>query len=636
MNDVLVLHDMILPPPGMDAASYGLYMRQVAELGEENGVRVLRLRGQAGREGVAFDTWFNAFSLAKWRKYTHLREVVLRLCLRGTCRVDLCAVDEANRERLLSRHDIEAADTPEAEGMLGFREVFLPFPQADDAVLLFWRIAGEDCTLREAAYVANIPEQKRNDVRLSIVICTFRREEYVSKTLNAIARSVEGGACPPEDIRVRVVDNGQSLTPEVCVRPYMTIYPNRNAGGSGGFARGMLETQSDTDFAATHILLMDDDIELPDGVLQKTLALLRLLRSEYAHSYIGGAMFVLHQKNRVHASIESMQGKFFIHKVLGDMDMLQRNNIVAVETYPECPGQYQAWWYCVMPVTVLSRHGFPYPFFFQLDDIEYHLRSECKHIIIMSGINVWHEAFFLKEDNAKLFYNFKNHLLFAELHPRYRLALTLSLMRLIAYNIFIFNYKALHALNMALESFLEGPEQMNRPGIYDEWLKLARQCNDACVPIEQCAPVRSANIPLLGPMRKAVMILTLNGHLLPCFVRRACTHYSRQNRYSMLASAYLRKGLSLESGAGPLTTASRAHDAEKIMRPDAGHGPPDVGIVRTCSTTRLVKECMRLLPTLWRYCLHRNRLGIRYRETALQMTAAPWWREHLSQETTEH
>ncbi len=58
----------------------------------------------------------------------------------------------------------------------------------------------------------------------------------------------------------------------------LKICPNKNAGGAAGFARGMLETMREGH--ATHVLLMDDDVEVKPSALEKTYTLLSLLKKK--------------------------------------------------------------------------------------------------------------------------------------------------------------------------------------------------------------------------------------------------------------------------------------------------------------------------------------------------------------------
>ena len=61
-----------------------------------------------------------------------------------------------------------------------------------------------------------------------------------------------------------VVDNGRTLDAEGLSDDLITVIPNENVGGAGGFARGMIAAlESDEDF--THVLLMDDRLFRQDG-----------------------------------------------------------------------------------------------------------------------------------------------------------------------------------------------------------------------------------------------------------------------------------------------------------------------------------------------------------------------------------
>lgn len=79
-------------------------------------------------------------------------------------------------------------------------------------------------------------EEKKRNVSLAVVICTFKREEYVKsnvKSLCDFARRKE------EDVTVYVIDNGQTLKSEDVEGAL--LFKNKNLGGSGGFTRGMIE-----------------------------------------------------------------------------------------------------------------------------------------------------------------------------------------------------------------------------------------------------------------------------------------------------------------------------------------------------------------------------------------------------------
>jgi GT2 family glycosyltransferase len=599
MTSVTTLYDIILPPADAEPETHAMYLRSRGEVVADHAAGALHLRGSdSSAAWAAFDTYVNAFAADKWKSYTNMGSFALKVRLRGSCRVSLYAVDAQNRESMSASHLLRSG----AEA----QDFILPFPDSD-AVLWFWDMTSDDCTLLSAAYVTDVPAESLNPVRLAVIICTFRREQYAGALLQALARNVDAGACAAGDLRVLLVDNGRTLDESVCISPYMKLIPNHNAGGSGGFARGMLEVMDDTEFQATHMLLMDDDIELPEGVLQKTFSLLRLLKHEYASACIGGAMFDLQKKYMHYASVETTGNTLFLQRIYGDIDVRCREEFLPLAEQRHCPRQYQAWWYCVYPAYLPTRYGLPYPFFFQLDDIEYFLRTKLVHVIHLNGVFVRHEPFHMKRGNAKNFYTFRNFIIFSELYPPMRLSIYCSIVRDMLLSILRFNYKNFLALRMAINNFLEGPEQMRRRGIYEELLNKANLCNEDILDISEYDRCRMDTTGLfkLPLRRKVTMVLTLNGHFLPTFILGECAWLGKQGQYSELAVIYLKKKLYYESDT---------------------HG---YGIVRTRSRKILFQELLLLIPVLVMFIRKRGTVGRRYRATHQELTDAAFMREHL-------
>ena len=94
-----------------------------------------------------------------------------------------------------------------------------------------------------------------------------------------------------------VIDNGRTLDAEALSDEGVTVLPNPNVGGSGGFARGMMEAMKhDENF--THVLLMDDDVSISTESLRRTFNLLSLATGKYKNAFINGAMLVAEEPNR--------------------------------------------------------------------------------------------------------------------------------------------------------------------------------------------------------------------------------------------------------------------------------------------------------------------------------------------------
>ena len=75
---------------------------------------------------------------------------------------------------------------------------------------------------------------------------------------------------------------------------HISIVPNPNVGGAGGFARGMLEALAG---GATHVLLMDDDVHVSPESFKRTYNLLSLVKNCYKQAFLNGAMLSLEEPN---------------------------------------------------------------------------------------------------------------------------------------------------------------------------------------------------------------------------------------------------------------------------------------------------------------------------------------------------
>ena len=147
-------------------------------------------------------------------------------------------------------------------------------------MLVFDIEALEETQVVDFYYWTNTPPT--NKVKLGIVITHFNRQKYV---LPAIARLKEQLLDLPEfkdRVSLFVVDNSQNLPPIENV----TIIPNENLGGAGGFSRGLLTLKESKDY--THCLFMDDDASCEVDGIKRTLALLTYAKDK--ELAVGGAM----------------------------------------------------------------------------------------------------------------------------------------------------------------------------------------------------------------------------------------------------------------------------------------------------------------------------------------------------------
>lgn len=417
-----------------DAERRALYVRGDGRAAGD-GCFVLR----AG-EVADFFTYFNSFSLMKWRRYTSLRALFLRVCLEGEAVVEVVG-GTASSEAVLAREVVTD----------GVQQIAIP---ENEAVLVGVRIeARRDCLLRRLAWCGRFDAYRPK--RIGAVICTFRREVYVKRTMEVLRAFQE----THDWLDVLVVDNGRTL-PLVESRRFRVI-GNPNYGGSGGFTRGMMEYVQRGGVDA--VLLMDDDISLETGVLERMQSLLSGVRLEYAESFLGGAMLDM-QHPAVQVENTGYWNGIRLYPLGRGRHLSLKEELLRNELEDQRENQYAAWWFCVMPLSRIETLGYPLPVFLKGDDMEYGMRNQ-RPLMCMNGIGVWHEAFEKKVSDVVNYFSDRNMLilnLFAGGCARWKTMvmifgrLTKRLIRRGA------GWGAVRMFSLALQDFRRGPEALTR------------------------------------------------------------------------------------------------------------------------------------------------------------------------------
>lgn len=363
---------------------------------------------------IGFLTYFNALSCRKWRKYTNVGRMWLHLELVGdACSVEMTGVREEDvppgmapdplGDPVASEIKCEIGETSNGvsaqfEGSSEFTVIDVP-ANDDGFVLAGFNLHSKGVTaLRNAYWFTEVDESTIRPIKLALATTTFRKEQYVVPNIEAVKREVlESDDAIASAFHMYVVDNGRTLDAKALSDDGVTVIPNANVGGAGGFARGMLAALEgegvSEDFDFTHVLLMDDDVTVFPESFKRTFNLLSLARDEYKDAFINGAMLQAHRPNAQFEDVAFVMKSGAYRRVKGYLFMdtladVAMNEVIDVEV----PGAYGAWWYSCVPVSAIRENGLPLPIFFRCDDVEYGMR--CKPIYMtMNGICVWHDAF---------------------------------------------------------------------------------------------------------------------------------------------------------------------------------------------------------------------------------------------------
>lgn len=405
-----------------------------------------------GRNAVfTTDTYFNAFSIGKWQTYCRLENPRLMLEVKGHFLIKVihaCGEGDMQDQNIIREKDT-AAD--------GRQVIPVPLPPLESGVIFFSLQALEEgAELHHAWYESGDPFDR--NVTIALNICTFRREPYLLRNLELLQRTFLKDKASPlyGRLKIFITDNGSTLDIPAISDENVHVCHNPNVGGAGGFARGLLEiSRKAVEEQITHVIFMDDDIEIiPEGIL-RTYRMLRLLRGEYQDAFIAGALLRLDKNYIQHENGALWNAGKCIFANRG-ADLRSFKNIVCNETVQK--PDYAAWWYCCVPVSVVREDNLPIPVFIHEDDVEYSLRN-ADHIITMNGIAVRHPVSENTRISSNEYYNLRNMLIVnAEYVPEYsgrqlrKRMLTTLMVALLRYR-----YRDMHLVYRGLEDFCKGP-----------------------------------------------------------------------------------------------------------------------------------------------------------------------------------
>ena len=210
---------------------------------------------------VDFMTYVNGFSALKWRQYTEIDEVCLNWVLDGSGLVHIFGVEHGSQD------SVQIKQVPfSSDNGLSSLSISVCLENFD---LIGFSVSSEEsttATLVKGCYTATVDEDEVNRVDLALSTTTFKNERYIIPNIDLVKEGISKEGGPIRDhFHMFVVDNGQTLDSASLSDDLVTVLPNPNTGGSGGFARGMMAA-TETPNQFTHIILMDDDVSImPDS-----------------------------------------------------------------------------------------------------------------------------------------------------------------------------------------------------------------------------------------------------------------------------------------------------------------------------------------------------------------------------------
>ncbi len=433
--------------------------------------RSLRVRPGAR---VSLGSYFNAFPASYWKWWTSLEEVFLRVRTTGAGTVIVFRSNARGQAQRVESQRVEG------DSQLEFSLTLEPFN--DGGWYWFDLVGGEDSlVLEEAAWLVSAAIAPVGTVTLGMT--TFNRPDYAVANARSIAASTDLREVLHEML---IVDQGTQLVQDepdydqamTEMRGRLRVIRQGNMGGSGGYSRGMYETlQGNADGARSdYFMTLDDDIKVDAESILRACAFADHCR---VPTIVGSHMFDLYNRTLLNAFAEVVDPYSFKWgpiKGLGQIDFAERGLRSRRDLHRRWDADYNGWWMCLIPVTVLEEIGLSLPVFIKWDDSEYSLRAREAGFptVSLPGSAVWHVSWADKDDAVdwQAYFHARNRLIAALLHsPFFKGGRMLrELLMTETKHTIAMQYYAGRLVLDGISDALEGPE-----GLHDQIVTAAAQ-----------------------------------------------------------------------------------------------------------------------------------------------------------------
>mgnify|MGYP000008781478 FL=1 len=593
------LQSLMWPEPGI-STERDLYVR----INGASAISVSKREVQFVPSGIAdFGTWFNLFNTEKWKRECGLTDLSLALTGEGTFELSIMlAARERSWENVLT--EIITLDPSVDGGLLRINLQHILSEPHIDGVAFFSLKAMCPGKLTDARWESR--DTPKRAPKLNLAVTTFKREEAVIRTIKRFATFMETSPVAA-NMHLTVTDNGRTVADHLdgsdlpdCV----SLVPNENLGGAGGFTRGLLETRDRGD---THCLFMDDDAAIHMENLERTW--LFLAYATDPRTAVAGAMMTETHRWAIWENGAQFNGRCLpLHM---GTDLRKTFEMVDMELEASLPVKwnfYAGWWFFAFPVDTVDHYAFP--FFVRGDDVSFSLANDF-NTVTLNGVVSIQESFTEKESPLTWYLDLRSHMVHHLTLPKmeigkWRVLKTAAwfLLR----NLPRMHYETIEAINLALEDVTRGPE------FFDTNADLAKRradikaltVNEAWKPLASGMPLPPHRETYTPFWHRTMMKFTLNGLLVPGFTKLGS---------KILLHASQRGHMGVFWGASEITNLNTDRDKFYTVKHSKIKGWKGIA--------RFIKASIAFLSEY-------DSLKSRYRKAYNEYTGETYWRKKLN------
>ncbi len=467
---------------------------------------------------ISFDTAFNLFPLPKWQDRCGLADLWLRLEGKGVFKLTIaCVTLHGAWDYLTGIVEFDDDGTAMIDLSAGLAA-------CKDAVLVFSLIARGEARLTGASWQTR--QAPLRNPKLMLGITTFKREAAVLCTV-AKFRTFAAEWLHGDRLHLVVVDNGKTVT--LPTSKNVTLVPNRNLGGSGGFARCLHEAHR---MKATHALFMDDDASVDMFAVERVWAMLAYA-TDTATTVIGGL-------TQAAAPTRVWESGAIFHQtcrsLFRDLDLTYLPAALHMEFHSAAPrpqDYYGGFWFFAFALDHAKR--WPFPFFVRGDDINFSLANDFSFVTLPGVISFQDQDFSDKETSLTLYLDLRNHLIQHLTLPKLELSRrkfttipVFFLVRALIQN----HMDTMLTLNMAMEDVMRGPAffAANADMTERRATITALRRHEVWQPLEGDPPKADIRFDPHSRPSRFFMKAMLNGLFLPFFSRWGNHQVLRRNQ----------------------------------------------------------------------------------------------------------
>ena len=464
---------------------------------------------------LSFDTSFGVFAAGRWKRLSTVDSLQVTVNAVGSGRIELVGVTSQVAGLLMHEEIVVSAGiSPSGKTTLDVPD-FIKSPIGS----YFVRISAEQSDVVVSGGQWTTKTQAPREVRLSLSITTFNRQDYVKPTVAKVLHLVESLDSLRNNMRILVVDNARNIKFDTAPNAPITVVPNPNLGGAGGFARGIIYLRDEG--WSTHVLLMDDDITLEPEALVRTFALFTFARD--AKLCIHGAMLSEEQAwMQFEAGSKYRWRSLYPLRAIGREDDLRERKL-ALRDVREKKFAYTAWWYTAFPISITRDN--PLPVFVRGDDVAFGLMHTGEHSVTMNGVIVWHADFGLKNNPSSLYYEKRNFAIIDTLvfdnHHWWHLAR--RFIALCFRNLFSMRYASVEYMIRGVRAYLAGPQALmatDHSALHDELRKVTEEKPGPLSPELAAVSITTPRPKLIRLIGFALALPLVGGYVLPKVLRR--------------------------------------------------------------------------------------------------------------------